>query len=225
MKRFLLLLFVIVICSGCGSQEEESKDSDTVQEDVEIIPEEKAKEKEETDNSQVNQDKAEEQEEEEWIPISINDAPEDYNCEFCLGCGRTNSELTVTKWGYCNSCFEQFRPFGSCAVCGSALDGSDTAHYDGTRCYTCASRCDYCGGELEEGTFESTGAYADSLCYARYVTGCLNCGVKNDTVDASTGLCYDCMYSSGAYDICPVCGAEYQNNNGDGMCLDCANAQ
>ena len=237
MKKYWVIigLVAVIFCfSGCEKSEDKNSESvevsttKTKDKSSETDKEQKPEQKTEIQETKEQPEKSEENksvEPEPWTPIPIDQAPADYNCEFCLGCGKTNSEVTVTKWGYCYSCFDKFRPFGSCAVCGVALDGSDTAHYDGTRCISCASRCDYCGGELDEATFASTGQYVDSLCYARYIVGCLNCGAKNETVNPSTGLCYDCMNAFNAYDICPICGSQYQNNDGYGMCYNCYNSQ
>lgn len=228
MKKYLIIagLVVMIFCiSGCGKTESKTSDSPKINTTKTKNKVSDKKESQKEEKAEVESEENKSSELEPWTPIPIDQAPADYNCEFCLGCGKTNSEVTITKWGYCYSCFDKFRPFGSCAVCGIALDGSDTAHYDGTRCISCASRCDYCGGELDEATFASIGQYVDSLCYARYIAGCLNCGAKNETVNPSTGLCYDCMNAFNAYDICPICGSQYQNNDGYGMCYNCYNAQ
>lgn len=223
-KRLILLsLIVIIFCiSGCGKAESKTPDSSKVSTNESKNKDSDKKESQKEEKSEIELEKNKSTEPEPWTPIPIDQTPADYNCEFCLGCGKTNSEVTITKWGYCYSCFDKFRPFGSCAVCGVALDGSDTAHYDGTRCISCASRCDYCGGELDESTFASTGQYVDSLCYARYIVGCLNCGAKNDTVDASTGLCAEC----GQYNNCSLCGAYMPNgeawfDSGYRFCQNC----
>lgn len=179
MKKYLMILSLVIMIfciGGCGKNKSKNQTASNVS---------TTETKEKMDDKKTNQEKTEIKKEnskdtkvESWTPIPIDEAPESYNCEFCLGCGKTNKEVTVTKWGYCNSCFDKFKPFGSCTVCGVALDGSDTAHYDGTRCIACASRCDYCGAKLDEETFDSTKHYADSLCYARYIVGCEECGAK-----------------------------------------------
>lgn len=237
MEKYLILfsIFIALSCSGCSNSKEKEEDSSTditVESELgETSDNEMDNTDEESDTNEKNDTEDDQEttsvsEEEEWTPLTIDQAPEGYNCEFCLGCGKTSDEGYISRYGYCDPCFNLYKPCGSCSVCGGAMSGSDTIFYDGTRCSACASRCDYCGGYLDEDTFDSMGGqYVDSLCYIRYIVGCANCGAKNDTVDASTGLCYDCMKEFGAYDICPVCGAEYQNNSGYGMCYDCYNAQ
>lgn len=218
MKKYWIIagLAAVILCVG-GCEKAEEKNSKPVEASVS-----KTEDKDNDPEKEQTMEENKGAEPEPWTPIPIDQAPADYNCEFCLGCGKTNDEVTVTKWGYCNACFDKFRPFGSCTVCGTTLDGSDTAHYDGTRCISDASRCDYCGTELDESTFSSMGQYVDSLCYARYIVGCQNCGAKNNTVDASTGLCAEC----GGYNYCSLCGAYMPNgeswfDSGYRFCQSC----
>lgn len=130
-KRLILLsLIVIIFCiSGCGKAESKTPDSSKVSTNESKNKDSDKKESQKEEKSEIELEKNKSTEPEPWTPIPIDQTPADYNCEFCLGCGKTNSEVTITKWGYCYSCFDKFRPFGSCAVCGVALDGSDTAHY------------------------------------------------------------------------------------------------
>lgn len=233
MKKILVVLLVILLVSvsGCGNTEKKDPvPTKTTKNKIETDKDKKNSQTKDKSTDSQNQDKVkpqtenttEKESDSSWTPITIEQAPEGYNCEFCLGCGKTSDQIEITKWGYCSPCYNIFRPFGDCAVCGNPLDGSDKNHYDGTRCYACASRCDYCQMEITEDMFVWHG-YVDALCYARYIVGCVSCGSKNDTVDASTGLCYDCMKRNGAYENCPVCGTEYRNT-GDGMCSSCYEA-
>lgn len=175
MKKILVVLLVILLVSvsGCGNTEKKDPvPTKTTKNKIETDKDKKNSQTKDKSTDSQNQDKVkpqtenttEKESDSSWTPITIEQAPEGYNCEFCLGCGKTSDQIEITKWGYCSPCYNIFRPFGDCAVCGNPLDGSDKNHYDGTRCYACASRCDYCQGELTEDEFVAAGEYVCVSC-------------------------------------------------------------
>jgi hypothetical protein len=141
----------------------------------------------------------------------------------CTECGR--ADLSISRYGLCDTCHQKFDTYGYCEICGRALNFVEAGEYDGTRCFDCCV-CENCGSNANtwcESYFESYDKmiYFCPVCYENLFR-CISCGKSSYPEKIWGGPCEDC---DDGKDYCTRCGVQLNEwntaYNGFGKCQDC----
>ncbi len=196
---YLLLVSMLILISGCSGQKEAAADKKEKTVQSETKEKSVKNEKNKKENKKKPAVSATETKEEPWTPITDPaNAPEDWKNQqeppYCLGCGRTKEEVSISRDGYCGECFTKYYEptLPHCDTCGGCLYGGGYIGNRHPECY----HCDYCGGEWNENYgdhWDSSYGFACCECYIEQIVGCSQCGYRGDMSMWESGMCDACL--------------------------------
>lgn len=130
----------------------------------------------------------------------------DPNPQYCTECGRSSNVVTITRYGYCEDCYQKNHAgeFGYCEVCGGPLSAVEAIHCGGKRCFSC-SICKYCGDYVTDDEYNKYGEFICDACSQLPRVYCAECGTDITGDQTVNGLCFKC-FSSHPNVYCPNCG-------------------
>lgn len=141
----------------------------------------------------------------------------------CTECGR--ADVYISRYALCSDCHEaqNAEEYGTCAVCGGALDYEEYISNDGFVCFDCLV-CGWCGDPITIMDVTAFSAYMCRSCYeAEYC--CYLCGADCFRAGTIDGLCEECYDAQNVTYYCTHCGTELNEWNtafeGFGKCIDC----
>ena len=141
----------------------------------------------------------------------------------CTNCGR--ADTYISRYALCDDCHEKQNEemYGTCDVCGEALDYGEYTSNDGVVCFDCLA-CEDCGGPITAMDLTAYGTYLCWFCYEEKYC-CFICGEGCYPEGTHDGLCEDCYAGQNAVTYCTYCGVELNEENtafeGFGKCVDC----
>ena len=130
----------------------------------------------------------------------------DPNPQYCTECGRSSNVVIITRYGYCEDCYQKNHAgeFGYCEVCGIPLSAAQSVMYNGKRCFSCCV-CKYCGTYIMEEEYDRHGEFICDACSKLPRVYCAECGADITGQHSFDGLCGKC-WSSHPNVYCPNCG-------------------
>ena len=148
------------------------------------------------------------------------------NPQYCTECGRSSNVVIITRYGYCEDCYQKNHAgeFGYCELCGYPLSAVEAIHCGGKRCFSC-SVCKYCVDYITDDEYDKYGEFLCEDCSKLPKVYCKECGADCTGKVTYNGLCSKCWVSHPNV-YCPNCGYGFFTTGvgTDGFfCPECGN--